>query len=79
MQPIGKPYSKDDLIDKTGFLKRARLHQSTFRALHLVSLYSNNHYLKIHRILFLTLINFLTLIKKEYGNNNQDKYRFDYA
>lgn len=35
MQSIGKPYLKDDVIDKTGFLKKARLHQSTFRAVHL--------------------------------------------
>jgi len=35
MRSIGEPYPKDDLIDKTGFLKRARLHQSTFRAIHL--------------------------------------------
>lgn len=32
MQEIGRQYSKDDLTDPTGFLKRARLHQSKFRA-----------------------------------------------
>ena len=32
MQAIGKQYSKDDKTDHTGFLKRARLHQSIFRA-----------------------------------------------
>ncbi len=32
MQDIGQQYSKDDLNDKTGFLRRARLHQSKFRA-----------------------------------------------
>lgn len=32
MQEIGKQYPKDDKIDKSGFLGRARLHQSRFRA-----------------------------------------------
>ena len=32
MQDIGQQYPKDDLLDKTGFLKKARLHQSRFRA-----------------------------------------------
>jgi hypothetical protein len=32
MQEIGKQYSKDDLTDPTGFLRRARLHQSKYRA-----------------------------------------------
>lgn len=32
MQEIGQQYSKDDKTDPTGFLKRARLHQSKFRA-----------------------------------------------
>jgi hypothetical protein len=32
MQEIGRQYSKDDLTDPTSFLKRARLHQSKFRA-----------------------------------------------
>lgn len=32
MEEIGKQYKKDDLIDKTGFLSRSRLHQSKFRA-----------------------------------------------
>jgi len=31
-QKYGTQYYKDDLTDKTGFLKRARLHQSKFRA-----------------------------------------------
>jgi len=33
MQEIGRQYPKDDQIDKSGFLKHARLHQSEFRAL----------------------------------------------
>lgn len=32
MSEIGQQYSKDDKTDPTGFLKRARLHQSKFRA-----------------------------------------------
>jgi hypothetical protein len=32
MREIGRQYSKDDKTDPTGFLKRARLHQSKFRA-----------------------------------------------
>ena len=32
MKEIGPQYSKDDKTDPTGFLKRARLHQSKFRA-----------------------------------------------
>ena len=32
MEEIGKQYKKDNLIDKTGFLSRARLYQSKFRA-----------------------------------------------
>lgn len=34
-QIIGKQYSKDKLTDNTGFLEKARLHQSNFRALYL--------------------------------------------
>lgn len=32
MQEIGQQYSKDDKTDNSGFLRRARLHQSIFRA-----------------------------------------------
>ncbi|MBK6481905.1 MAG: hypothetical protein IPG01_01930 [Chitinophagaceae bacterium] len=32
MQEIGQQYSKDDRTDPSGFLRRARLHQSVFRA-----------------------------------------------
>ena len=32
MQEIGGQYSKDDRTDPSGFLRRARLHQSIFRA-----------------------------------------------
>lgn len=35
MQEIGLQYFKDDRIDPSGFLKRARLHQSVFRARYL--------------------------------------------
>lgn len=35
MQGIGKQYSKDDKTDPSGFLRRARLHQSVFRAKYL--------------------------------------------
>ena len=31
-QQIGNQYSKDDQTDPTGFLRKARLHQSKFRA-----------------------------------------------
>ncbi len=36
MLEIGKQYSKDDRTDPSGFLRRARLHQSVFRAKYLV-------------------------------------------
>jgi hypothetical protein len=32
MKDIGKQYTKDDTMDKTGFKRRARLHQSQYRA-----------------------------------------------
>ncbi len=32
MEKVGQQYSKDDKTDPTGFLRRARLHQSKFRA-----------------------------------------------
>lgn len=35
MQEIGQQYSKDDRTDPSGFLRRARLHQSVFRAKYL--------------------------------------------
>ena len=35
MQEIGHQYSKDDRTDPSGFLRRARLHQSVFRAKYL--------------------------------------------
>jgi len=35
MQEIGQQYSKDDMTDTSGFLRRARLHQSVFRAKYL--------------------------------------------
>ena len=35
MQEIGQQYSKDDRTDPSGFLRRARLHQSIFRAKYL--------------------------------------------
>jgi hypothetical protein len=35
MQEIGQQYSKDDKIDPSGFLRRARFHQSIFRAKYL--------------------------------------------
>jgi hypothetical protein len=35
MKEIGQQYSKDDKTDPSGFLKRARLHQSVFRAKYL--------------------------------------------
>jgi len=32
LQEIGKQYRRDDVTDSSGFLRRARLHQSKFRA-----------------------------------------------
>ena len=32
MQEIGKQYDRDNLSDPSGFLKRARMHQSIYRA-----------------------------------------------
>jgi hypothetical protein len=39
IQEIGKQYKKDSLIDKTGFLEKARLHQSKYRAYELKAPY----------------------------------------
>jgi len=35
MQEIGQQYPKDDRTDPSGFLRRARFHQSIFRAKYL--------------------------------------------
>ena len=56
MKEIGDQYSKDDLTDKSGFLKRARLHQSKFRA-------------DVLNLPFETYGNYLTSIDGECGNN----------
>lgn len=56
MQEIGKQYSKDDIIDSSGFLRRARLHQSIFRANYLDLTYD-------------TYGNYLTRTDGEQGKN----------
>ncbi len=56
MQEIGKQYSKDDKTDPTGFLRRARLHQSKFRAEVLILPYDSYG-------------NYLTKEDGEIGNN----------
>lgn len=61
MQEIGQQYSKDDRTDPSGFLRRARLHQSIFRA----------HYLKLP---FDTYGNYLTQVDGEKGKNFYDGY-----
>ena len=38
MREIGAQYSKDDRTDPSGFLRRARLHQSVFRAMYLIAI-----------------------------------------
>lgn len=58
MQEIGQQYSKDDRTDPSGFLRRARLHQSIFRA----------NYLDLP---FDTYGNYLT---KEDGENGKNFY-----
>ena len=56
MNIIGDQYPKDDLTDKSGFLKRARLHQSRFRA-------------EVLNLPFETYGNYLTSLDGECGNN----------
>jgi hypothetical protein len=61
MQDTGQQYSKDDKTDSSGFLRRARLHQSIFRA----------QYLKLP---FDTYGNYLTQSDGEKGKNFYDGY-----
>jgi len=61
MQEIGKQYSKDDKTDPSGFLRRARLHQSVFRA----------EYLDLP---FDTYGNYLTVEDGEKGKNFYDGF-----
>jgi len=61
MQEIGQQYSKDDRTDPSGFLRRARLHQSVFRANHL-------------HLPFDTYGNYLTKEDGENGKNFYDGY-----
>ena len=61
MQEIGQQYSKDDKTDPSGFLRRARLHQSVFRAKYL-------------DLPFDTYGNYLTKEDGENGKNFYDGY-----
>ena len=61
MQEIGQQYSKDDRTDPSGFLRRARLHQSVFRAKQL-------------HLPFDTYGNYLTKKDGENGKNFYDGY-----
>ena len=61
MQDIGQQYSKDDRTDPSGFLRRARLHQSVFRAKYLNLPYD-------------TYGNYLTKKDGESGKNFFDGY-----
>lgn len=61
MQEIGQQYSKDDRTDPSGFLRRARLHQSVFRA----------NYLNLP---FDTYGNYLTKADGEKGKNFYDGF-----
>ena len=61
MQEIGQQYPKDDRTDPSGFLRRARLHQSIFRAKHL-------------DLPFDTYGNYLTKEDGENGKNFYDGY-----
>jgi hypothetical protein len=61
MHEIGQQYSKDDRIDPSGFLRRARLHQSVFRAKQL-------------DLPFDTYGNYLTKEDGENGKNFYDGY-----
>lgn len=56
MQEIGQQYANDDKTDKSGFLRKARLHQSIFRA-------------EILELPFDTYGNFLTKVDGENGKN----------
>lgn len=58
MQEVGRQYSKDDMTDPSGFLRRARLHQSIFRA----------HYLDLPNDIT-TCGNYLTKEDAEKGKN----------
>ncbi len=61
MQEIGQQYSKDDRTDQSGFLRRARLHQSVFRA-------------KFLDLPFDTYGNYLTKADGERGKNFYDGF-----
>jgi len=61
MQEIGQQYSKDDKTDNSGFLRRARFHQSVFRA-------------KILDLPFDTYGNYLTKTDGEKGKNFFDGF-----
>lgn len=61
MQEIGIQYSKDDKTDTSGFLRRARLHQSVFRATYL-------------DLQFDTYGNYLTKKDGENGKNFYDDF-----
>ena len=62
MQEIGQQYSNDDKTDNSGFLRRARLHQSVFRA-------------KILDLPFDTYGNYLTKADGENGKNFFDGFK----
>lgn len=66
MQEIGQQYSKDDRTDPSGFLRRARLHQSIFRAKYL-------------DLPFDTYGNYLTKEDGEKGKNFYDGFGIFYA
>jgi len=79
MQQIGPQYKKDDLIDKTGFLRQARLHQSNFRAFKLGLGYIDyGNYLKpedaVRGLNFYNGLGIFEAVKKRYKRYSRGLY-----
>ena len=78
-QEIGKQYDRDKITDKTGFLKKARLHQSKFRAFELgVAFDEYGNYLTKEDasigLNFFDDFNIFQEVKKRYPNYSRPLY-----
>jgi hypothetical protein len=78
-QEIGKQYDRDKIIDKTGFLEKARLHQSKYRAYELgVAFDEYGNYLTKEDALiglnFYDDFNIFQEVKKRYPNYSRPLY-----
>ena len=78
-QKIGKQYLKDKLTDKTGFLEKARLHQSKYRAYKLNAPFDNygNYLTKDYALKGLNFFDEFDIfleVKKRYPNYSKPLY-----